>query len=52
MALKQSEAQFQRSGPATPDPSPKKRVVVDGELERGWTAGAREFGEFDQQGGR
>ena len=31
MALKQSEAQFQRSGPATPDPSPKKRVVVDGE---------------------
>ena len=28
------------------------RVVVDGALEPGWTAGAREFGEFDQQGGK
>jgi hypothetical protein len=28
------------------------RVVVDGALEPGWTAGAREFGELDQQGGK
>ena len=28
------------------------RVVVDGALESGWTAGAREFGDFDQQGGK
>ena len=28
------------------------RVVVDGQLEPGWSAGPRQFGEFGQEGGR